>query len=138
MLSSKMQGYGHVTWSWIKWIFPNLPNSILPDHEVVWGVLGHFGKLEMCSITHIWIVFENSIWNYVKKWHEVRSKICLNLLKISLSVYTKISWLHGPISLNLSIFWKLTLREKFDQDLQISCWKFSLNHLASWWKIVMK
>ena len=50
---------------------PNFLSSILPAQEWSQGVIRHFGKLVMWYTTHIWIAFEDSPWNYMKKWHEV-------------------------------------------------------------------
>ena len=50
------------------------------------------------------------------------------------------SWFHGPISPNPSISRKYSALKCFRShwDLQLSCWKFPLNHLASWCKFGSK
>ena len=78
--------------------------------------------------------------NYVKKGHEVGIKSWIKLLKISPSVYSKIPWLHEFITQNPRIYRKSPALQSFISHwyLQLSCWKFSLNHLASWWKFGTK
>ena len=62
------------------------------------------------------------------------------MLKISLSVLVSWPWLHGLITWDTSIYRRSFVNKCFIShgDLQLSCWKFLLNHLASWWKIGSK
>ena len=80
----------------------------------VWSlqVLWHFGNLEILSTTFMLTTLAKSPLNLVKNFQEVGTKNLDNLMKISLSVFDKKSWLHEPISQDLSIFWTSTLRDK--------------------------
>ena len=62
------------------------------------------------------------------------------MLKISLSALVSWTWFHGLITWNPSISRRNCVQKFFIShwDLNLSCWKFPLNHLASWWKIVSK
>ena len=44
------------------------------------------------------------------------------------------------ITWDLSIFGRICVKKsfRFHGDIQLSCWKFLLNHLASWWKFCSK
>ena len=52
----------------------------------------------------------------------------------------KMSWLYEFITWNPSIFRRSCVKKccRYHWDLQLSCWKFPLNHLGSWWKIGSK
>ena len=63
--------YEHVNWPIQKWVFAILQNSIISSHEVVWWVLGHFGKLGMCTTIHIWSANWNSNWKCMENDLEV-------------------------------------------------------------------
>ena len=113
----------------------NFFSSILLAQKWSLQVIRHFGKLETFSTTLMLTTLAKPSWRLVKIGQEVRTKIYLNLLNFSLSVLWKMSWLYELISSNISIFWTSTLRAlqsfRIHKDLQLSCWKFSLNHLAS-------
>ena len=85
MLTWKWPKLWTCSWSIQKWVFAILWNSILSSYEVVWEVLGHFGKLGMCTTIHLWNANWNSKWKHVKNGLEVRQKSCLKWFKISLS-----------------------------------------------------
>ena len=85
-------------------------------------------------------IFEESTWNHVKIFHEVRSKFWLKYSKFHLNILVSWTCLHKFITWNPSIFRKFSDLQYFRShwDLWISCWKFSLNYLASWWKFGTK
>ena len=76
----------------------------------------------------------------MKNCHEVRSKTCLNLGKISVRYVSSWACIHKIISWDPRISRRNYVKQscRFHGDLQLSCWKFPLNHLASWWKFGTK
>ena len=72
----------------------------------------------------------------MKKCHEVESKSWPNYDKISLSFLVSWSYVLEIITWYLSTFGRSCVKKicRFHGDLQLSCWKFILNHPASWWK----
>ena len=139
-----------LAWIWFMFIIkiclvkqewnPNfLPSVLLAQVWSQW-VIGHFGNLVTSPTTYMFDIFENSSRNYVKLGQEVRSKSWLKMLKISLSVLVSWTCLHKLITWNQSIFRTCHVLQSFISHwyLQLSCWKFPLNHLASWWKFDTK
>ena len=73
-------------------------------------------------------------WSW--SWVKILPKIGQNFTKCFVSwphVLKIITW--DPRSFERSCVKKSC---RFHGDLQLSCWKFLLNHLASWWKVCSK
>ena len=124
------------SWKWLEkqvWNPNFLPSILLAQAWSQW-VIGHFGNLVASSTTSMLNIFENSSWNYVNNCHEVRSKSFLNLGKISLSFQVSWTCIHKIINWYTCIYRRSCVIQCFiyHWDLQLSCWKFPLNHLASW------
>ena len=77
-------------------------------------------------------IYEKVPWSWVK----ILTKLGQNFTKCF------VSWpyVHKIITWDPRIFGRICLKKsfRFHGYLQLSCWKFLLNHLASWWKFGSK
>ena len=112
-------------------LFFNFPYSkmILESSWTFWkscNVL--YNPYLKCNLRYLLELGEKCPWSWVK-----------NLPKLG-QIFTKLfsSWtsIHKFITWDPSIFWEKFVKQSciFRGGLQLSCWKFSLNEIASWWK----
>ena len=91
-----------------------------------WNVL--YNPSLKCILRYLLELAEKCPWSWVQ-----------NLPKLGQS-FTKSfsSWtsIHKFITWDPRIFWEKFVKQscRFHGGLQLSCWKFSLNQIASWWK----
>ena len=76
----------------------------------------------------------------MKIFHEVSSRICLTRAKFHQVFFSSWACIHKIITWDPSSFRRSCVNQscRFHGDLQLSCWKFPLNHFTSWWKFGSK